>query len=63
MLKLVIERLKEMEAKYPGLEYVMFHWPEGMPQVEFFEQLHRFAEEVMPAFRSQEVVVDTRAQH
>ena len=55
---LVIERLKELEAKYPGLEDVMFHWPEGMPQAEFFEQLHRFAEEVMPAFRAREAAVE-----
>ena len=47
----VIERLKEMEAKYPSLEHVWFHWPEGMPQGEYVEQLHRLAEEVMPAFR------------
>jgi hypothetical protein len=40
----------------------MFHWPEGMPQAEFCEQLHWFAEEVMPAFRSREAVVDMRAQ-
>jgi hypothetical protein len=30
---------------------VWFHWPEGMPQAEYVEQLHRLAEEVMPAFR------------
>jgi hypothetical protein len=41
-----------MEARYPGLEHVWFHWPESMPLGEYKEQLHRFAEEVMPAFVS-----------
>jgi hypothetical protein len=50
----VIERLKELEAKYPALEHIWFHWPEGMPQAEYVEQLHRLAEEVMPAFRGKE---------
>ncbi|MBI3325638.1 MAG: hypothetical protein HYZ81_02900, partial [Nitrospinae bacterium] len=47
----MLEGLKELEAKYPGLEHVWLHWPEAMPQSEYFEQLQRFAEEVMPAFR------------
>jgi len=47
---LVIERLKELEAKYPGLEHVWFHWPETMPLAEYVEQLQRLAEEVMPEF-------------
>jgi alkanesulfonate monooxygenase SsuD/methylene tetrahydromethanopterin reductase-like flavin-dependent oxidoreductase (luciferase family) len=50
----VIESLKEMEAKYPSLEHVWFHWPEGMPQAEYVEQLHRLAEDVMPAFQGRE---------
>ena len=50
----VIERLKELEARYPALEHVWFHWPEGMPQAEYVEQLHHLAEEVMPAFRGKE---------
>jgi hypothetical protein len=50
----VIEGLKAMEAKYPALEHVWLHWPEGMPQAEYVEQLHRLAEEVMPAFRGKE---------
>jgi alkanesulfonate monooxygenase SsuD/methylene tetrahydromethanopterin reductase-like flavin-dependent oxidoreductase (luciferase family) len=50
----VIGTLKELEAKYPALEHVWFHWPEAMPQAEYVEQLQRLAEEVMPAFRGRE---------
>ncbi len=46
-----IEVIKEFEARYPGLDQVMLHWTEGLTQREFTEQLHRFAREVMPAFR------------
>ena len=46
-----IEVLKEYEARYPGLEHVILHWPEGMPLAEYSEQLTRFADEVMPAFQ------------
>jgi alkanesulfonate monooxygenase SsuD/methylene tetrahydromethanopterin reductase-like flavin-dependent oxidoreductase (luciferase family) len=53
----VIESLKALEAKYPALEHVWFHWPEGMPQAEYVEQLQRLGEEVMPAFRGKEVAV------
>jgi hypothetical protein len=45
-----IEQLHELEAKYPGLEHVMFQYPEGMPLAEFKEQIRRLGEEVMPAF-------------
>lgn len=47
----MIDTIKEFEARYPGLEEVMLHWAEGLPADEFQEQLHRFAREVMPAFR------------
>ncbi len=42
--------LREYEARYPGLEQVMLHWPEGVPPAEFQAQLHWFARDVMPAF-------------
>ena len=45
-----IELLREVQAKYPGLEDVVLQWPEGMPWLEFKDQLSRFAREVMPAF-------------
>ena len=49
-----VSHLKETEEKYPGLEHIVLHWPEGMPWVEFSEQLKRFAQEVMPAFQRSE---------
>ncbi|MAR85623.1 MAG: hypothetical protein CL713_00130 [Chloroflexi bacterium] len=49
-----IEFLKEVEGKYPGLENIMLHWPEGMPRDEYLSQLRIFAEEVMPAFTGRE---------
>jgi alkanesulfonate monooxygenase SsuD/methylene tetrahydromethanopterin reductase-like flavin-dependent oxidoreductase (luciferase family) len=42
--------IKEYEAKYPGLEQLMLHWPEGVPPAEFKEQLRWFARDVMPVF-------------
>jgi alkanesulfonate monooxygenase SsuD/methylene tetrahydromethanopterin reductase-like flavin-dependent oxidoreductase (luciferase family) len=46
----VIEGIRSIEAKYPGLEDFMIHWAEGLPPKEFKEQLRWFAREVMPAF-------------
>ena len=46
----VIEGIKSIEAKYPGLEDFMIHWAEGLPPEEFKEQLRWFARDVMPAF-------------
>ncbi len=48
----VIDGIKSVAAKYPGLETFMLHWPEGLTPAEFKDQLRRFAKEVMPAFRS-----------
>jgi len=46
----IIEGIKSIEAKYPGLDHFMIHWAEGIPPKEFKEQLRWFAREVMPAF-------------
>ena len=46
----VVGYLKELEAKYPGLDHVMLGWPIGVPRAMMVEQLERFAAEVMPAF-------------
>ena len=46
----VIDGIKSVAAKYPGLEDFMIHWAEGIPPKEFKEQLRWFAREVMPAF-------------
>jgi alkanesulfonate monooxygenase SsuD/methylene tetrahydromethanopterin reductase-like flavin-dependent oxidoreductase (luciferase family) len=52
-----IEQLREIEAKYPGLEHIMLQYPEGMPLAEFKEQLRIFGEEVMPAFKDSTTAV------
>ncbi len=46
----VIDGIKSIEAKYPGLEDFMIHWAEGLLPAEFEEQLRWFAADVMPAF-------------
>jgi hypothetical protein len=46
----VIDGIKSIEAKYPGLEDFMVHWAEGLSPSEFEEQLRWFARDVMPAF-------------
>ena len=47
----VIDGIKSIEAKYPGLENFMIHWAEGLGPKEFQEQLRWFAKDVMPAFK------------
>jgi alkanesulfonate monooxygenase SsuD/methylene tetrahydromethanopterin reductase-like flavin-dependent oxidoreductase (luciferase family) len=42
--------IREYEAKYPGLEQLMLHWPEGVPPAAFKDQLRWFAKDVMSAF-------------
>jgi len=49
--------LKELEAKYPGLEHIMLGFPFGSSSAECQDQLRRFAREVMPEFRQQQVAV------
>jgi len=45
-----IDFLRSLEEKYPGLEDIIVQWPEGMPWLEYRDQLSLFAKEVMPAF-------------
>ena len=47
----IIERLMELEERYPGLERVGVSHDVGTPQEEILEQLAWFAKEVMPAFK------------
>jgi alkanesulfonate monooxygenase SsuD/methylene tetrahydromethanopterin reductase-like flavin-dependent oxidoreductase (luciferase family) len=51
----VIDGIKSIEAKYPGLEHFMIHWAEGLSPAEFKEQLRWFARDVMPAFSGTKV--------
>jgi len=53
----IIESLKHFENKYPGLEDIVLQWPEGMPWLEFKDQLTIFASEVMPAFQPTKSVI------
>jgi alkanesulfonate monooxygenase SsuD/methylene tetrahydromethanopterin reductase-like flavin-dependent oxidoreductase (luciferase family) len=43
--------LKDIEARYPGLEHLMLGFPFGATAAQFKTQLTRFAEEVRPAFQ------------
>ena len=48
---LVVEQLKKLEERYPALDRISVSHPVGTPWVIIQEQLQRFAEEVMPAFK------------
>jgi len=48
----VIDGIKSIEARYPGLEDFMIHWAEGIPPAEFKEQLRWFAKDVMTSFKA-----------
>jgi len=47
----VIDGIKSIASKYPGLENFMIHWAEGLPPKEFKEQLRWFSRDVMPALK------------
>jgi len=47
----IVAYLKSLETKYPGLEHVMIAWALGTPRELMLDQLARFSNEVMPAFR------------
>ncbi|HEY2617579.1 MAG TPA: LLM class flavin-dependent oxidoreductase [Acetobacteraceae bacterium] len=51
----VIDHLKALEQKYPALDRISVSLSVGVPKSEALEQLQRFAEEVMPAFRKAKV--------
>jgi alkanesulfonate monooxygenase SsuD/methylene tetrahydromethanopterin reductase-like flavin-dependent oxidoreductase (luciferase family) len=48
----IIEHLKAVEKRYPGLDRVSCGMPLGTPLATALEQLERFAKEVMPAFKT-----------
>ena len=52
--ELIIEKLQDVQARYPGLEEVNVGSVIGTPQSVILEQLEIFAREVMPAFQSQD---------
>jgi alkanesulfonate monooxygenase SsuD/methylene tetrahydromethanopterin reductase-like flavin-dependent oxidoreductase (luciferase family) len=47
----IVEHLKGVEEEYPGVERINLGSVMGMPREVFKEQLTRFAEGVMPAFK------------
>jgi alkanesulfonate monooxygenase SsuD/methylene tetrahydromethanopterin reductase-like flavin-dependent oxidoreductase (luciferase family) len=51
----IIEQLKAVEKRYPGLDRVICATPLGTPLDVQLEDLDRFAKEVIPAFRSAKV--------
>ncbi len=48
----IIEQLKAVEARYPGLDRVICTMAMGTPLNVALEQLERFSKEVMPAFKT-----------
>jgi alkanesulfonate monooxygenase SsuD/methylene tetrahydromethanopterin reductase-like flavin-dependent oxidoreductase (luciferase family) len=52
-----ISYLREIEAKYPGVEQVMIGFPMGETKAQFKDQITRFAKEVIPTFKAQKVSV------
>jgi alkanesulfonate monooxygenase SsuD/methylene tetrahydromethanopterin reductase-like flavin-dependent oxidoreductase (luciferase family) len=51
----IVEQLKAVEKRYPGLDRVTCSMSIGVPLNVALEQLQRFAEEVMPAFKGAKV--------
>jgi alkanesulfonate monooxygenase SsuD/methylene tetrahydromethanopterin reductase-like flavin-dependent oxidoreductase (luciferase family) len=47
----MVDYLKDIERRYPGLEHLMLGFPFGATAAQFKEQLTHFAQEVMPAFQ------------
>jgi alkanesulfonate monooxygenase SsuD/methylene tetrahydromethanopterin reductase-like flavin-dependent oxidoreductase (luciferase family) len=53
--ELIIEKLQDVQDRFPGLEEINVASVIGTPQKVIIEQLEAFAKDVMPAFKSQEV--------
>jgi alkanesulfonate monooxygenase SsuD/methylene tetrahydromethanopterin reductase-like flavin-dependent oxidoreductase (luciferase family) len=54
----IIEQLKAVEKRYPGLDRVICTMPLGTPLSVTLEQIERFANEVMPAFKQMRAAAD-----
>jgi alkanesulfonate monooxygenase SsuD/methylene tetrahydromethanopterin reductase-like flavin-dependent oxidoreductase (luciferase family) len=48
----LVEMLKGLEERYPGMEHISLSSPLGTPQATMLEQFQWVAEEVMPAFQA-----------
>ena len=53
--ELIIEKLQDVQDRFPGLEEINVGSVIGTPQKVIIEQLEAFAADVMPAFKNQEV--------
>jgi alkanesulfonate monooxygenase SsuD/methylene tetrahydromethanopterin reductase-like flavin-dependent oxidoreductase (luciferase family) len=51
----IIEQLKAVEKRYPGVDRVVCATPLGTPLEVQLEDLDRFAKEVMPAFHQAKI--------
>jgi hypothetical protein len=51
----VVEHLKSLERRYPGLDRVSVSLSVGVPKSVCLEQLEWFASEVMPAFEQAKI--------
>jgi len=47
----IVEHLKKLEERYPGLERISVSLSVGVPRAVALEQLERFGTEVIPAFK------------
>jgi alkanesulfonate monooxygenase SsuD/methylene tetrahydromethanopterin reductase-like flavin-dependent oxidoreductase (luciferase family) len=47
----VVDGIRSVAEKYPGLDSFMIHWAEGLGPKEFKEQLRWFAKDVMPTLK------------
>ncbi len=59
--ELITEKLMNIQERYPGLASVNVGQVIGTPQSVILEQLQRFSEEVMPAFKDQAAEATTAA--
>ena len=50
--------IPEVEKRWPGLERVICTMPLGTPLSVTLEQIERFANEVMPAFKQMKAAAD-----
>jgi len=58
----IVEHLKKLEERYPGLERVSVSLSVGVPKAVALEQLQRFGEEVIPAFARARIAEPALAQ-
>ena len=59
----IIEQLKAVEKRYPGIDRVICATPLGTPLDVQLEDLDRFAKEVMPAFRAGKAATRAAAEY